>query len=49
MITVAQARKFYDPADCPSDNELERILVTMYRLATVEWDEMVNEKSHEPT
>lgn len=47
MITVAQARKFYTPADCPSDKELERLLATMYSLATVEWDEMVNEKGHE--
>jgi hypothetical protein len=49
MITVAQARKFYDPADCPNDKELERILASMYALVTAEWDEMVNEKSHEPT
>lgn len=38
MITVEQARKYFPPDECPSDKDLERTLMYMYRLANREWE-----------
>ena len=46
MVTVEQAKKFYEPAECPSDVELERILASMYRFANREWEQLLSDESY---
>lgn len=47
MISLEQARKFYPPDKVPDDKTLQQILAAFYGIATREWDEMIEEKSHE--
>ena len=47
MISVEQAKQLYAPQEVPTDKELEQILAAFYGIATREWDEIVEEMSHE--
>lgn len=46
MITLKQARKLYEPHDCPNDKELKQILATFYGIANREWEEITNEETN---
>lgn len=47
MITLEEARKCYPKGEAPPDDVLRKILVSFYRIAEMEWNEMMEEKANE--